>query len=247
MRDLLAGELDKTRVGRTWLILMAAGLLLAVITVLSLISDAADAKSVTAAATRSTTNDTVRYWMTMHLFSALFGALFVTREYTSGTIARSVLLSGGRGRLLTAKAVASLAAGAAFALAAVVFAAAAPWTLMPAYGLHAAWTGTTTRVLLGVAAVTVLGAPWGVLVGWIARNSIGALLFLLVTTMALDPYLHDWIPSVGKYLLTVAMGSVYLDTDSDLLPVPVALAVIAAWLAGAWYLAQRLVRRRDVL
>ncbi|MDT3726766.1 ABC transporter permease [Streptomyces sp. DSM 41972] len=245
MRELLAAELDKARAGRVWPALIGAGLALAAITVLSLTSDAASGKDAASAAT--VTDNAVRYWMTMHLFSAIFGALFVTREYASGVIARSVLLSGGRGRLLTAKVVAALGAGLVFAGVAACFAVVAPWTVLPAYDLEPEWTAETWKVLAGVVTVTVLAAPWGVLVGCIARDRVGAVMFLLVTTMAVEPYLHDWLPGVGKYLLTVAMSSVYLDTGGDLLPVPAALAVIAAWLAAAWWTAHRLLGRRDVL
>lgn len=247
MRDLLTAETTKATTGRYWIWLLLGGLALSVITVLSLVTLAEDGIAAGSATNATVTDDVVRYWMTMHLFAALFGALFVTREYAGGTVVRTVLLAGGDRRgVLLAKLLAATVMGLALAAVATAFAAAAPWVIMPAYGLEPEWTATTTRVLAGVFTVTVLSAPWGVCIGWITHHQVAAVAFLVLTTLAVEPYLADIVPALGKYLLTIAMGSVYLDTKSYLLPVPAALAVIGGWLLLAWLLADRLVRRRDV-
>jgi hypothetical protein len=246
MRDLLAAETARTTVGKAWLALLAGGLILGGITVVSLAAGAGPAVAAGSTTAARATDDTVRYWMTMHLFSALFGAIFVTREYTCGVIVRSVLLSGGRGRLLTAKVVGATAMGVVFAAASAAAGAIAPWVVLPLYGVQPSWTAKTWQVLAGVAAVVVLSAPWGALIGWIVRNQVVAVCLLAVFTMGVEPYLHKLLPDVGDYLLTIAMGSVYLDPDASRLAVLPALAVILAWLVLFAGVAVPLIRRRDV-
>lgn len=247
MHDLLRAEWAKTTAGRTWLMMIAGGLALGAITVLSLASEARDQVAAGTTTAAAATDDSVRYWFTMHLFASMFGALFVTREYASGVIGRSVLLSGGRARLLAAKVVAATGMGVVLAAVATAVAALAPWLVLPRYGISPQWTTTTWQVLAGVFAVTVLATPWGVLLGWIVRNQVVAIVVLTVTTLGFDPYFTRLLPEVGKYLLTIAMSAVYLDGKPYLLPVPAALAVIAAWVAAAALVAHRVLTRRDVL
>jgi hypothetical protein len=247
VHDLLRAEWAKTTAGRTWLWMIVGGLALGAITVLSLASEARGQIAAGTTTAAAATDDSVRYWFTMHLFASMFGALFVTREYASGVIGRSVLLSGGRVRLLVAKVVAATGMGVVLAAVATAVAALAPWLILPRYGIGPQWTDTTWRVLAGVFAVTVLATPWGVLLGWIVRNQVFAIVVLTVTTLGFDPYFTRLLPEVGKYLLTIAMSSVYLDGKSYLLPVPAALAVIVAWIAAAALLAHRVLTRRDVL
>jgi ABC-2 type transport system permease protein len=54
------------------------------------------------------------------------------------------------------------------------------------------------------------------------------------------------VPAVGRFTMTIAMSAVYRDGKPELLPIPAASLVIAAWLAVAGLLAFQLVRTRDV-
>ncbi|MEV0393949.1 ABC transporter permease [Polymorphospora rubra] len=248
MRNLLTAETAKTTAGKFWLALPVIGLALGAVTVLSLVSEAEAGIAAGATTAAAVTEDAVRYWMTMHLSAAMFGALFVTREYASGVIGRSILISGGnRRRLVTAKLVAATVMGTGYAVLATAVAALAPWAIMPRYGIEPEWTTRTWQVLAGVFVVTVLSAPWGVLIGWITRSPVVSVGFLVVATMGIEPYLTRLAPEVGRFLPGIAMSSLYLDTRPYLLPVLGAVAVIAAWLLAAWLLADRLLHRRDVL
>jgi hypothetical protein len=246
MRDLMAAETAKTAVGRALPVLVSSGVALALTTVVSLAAKDARAVAAGTMTAGDATDDAVRYWMTLHLLAALFGALFVTREFARGTITRSVLLAGGRGRLVAAKAVAGFVIGLGLAGIAALGAAVSPWVFLAPHDVTPQWTGRTWAVLAGVVAVVALAAPWGVLVGWIARSQVVAVGFLVLTTVGLEPLLFDAVPALGRCLPTIAMSSVYLDTKAGLLPVPVALAVLGAWLAAAWIVADRRFARQDV-
>ena len=63
----------------------------------------------------------------------------------------------------------------------------------------------------------------------------------------MDPGLQALAPVPAQYLMTVAMSSVYRDVGHQLLPVPLALLVIAGWLVAAWVLGRRLFDTRDVM
>ncbi|BFO21399.1 hypothetical protein SHKM778_77870 [Streptomyces sp. KM77-8] len=100
---------------------------------------------------------------------------------------------------------------------------------------------------MGVFTVTLLAAPWGVLLGWIIRHQVVLVAVLLGQALLIDESLLRLVPSVGRFMLTIAMSSVYRDGKPELLSVPVALLVIAVWLAVAGVVARRVVLRRDVL
>lgn len=95
-------------------------------------------------------------------------------------------------------------------------------------------------------ACNVLAAPWGVFIGWIVRHQIGAVGALMALTLLLDPALQRLVPDVAKYLLTIAMSSVYRDVHTDLFSPGTALLVIAGWLGVAGLAAHRLFRSRDI-
>ncbi len=54
------------------------------------------------------------------------------------------------------------------------------------------------------------------------------------------------IPEVGKFLMTIAMSSVFRDGKPELLSEPVAFLVIGGWLAIAWFGARKLFLTRDI-
>ncbi|MEU6481280.1 ABC transporter permease [Streptomyces sp. NPDC047017] len=247
MRDLLAAEWAKTWTGRAWWSLALIGVALGVLASSGFAATADEdiAKGTTDAS--AVTDQLVRSWFMLLLFSALLGAVCVTREYQSGAIGRSVLLGGGRSRLLTAKLAAGTAAGVLFGLLAVACAAVSPWVFLAGTEHHPVWTRETTLTLAGVFVVTVLGAPWGVLLGWAIRNQAAAVSTLLGLTLFVDEALLRVLPAVGRFTLTIAMSSVYRDGKPELLSEPWAFVVIAAWLAAAYAVARKVFLSRDVL
>ncbi|MEV5812200.1 ABC transporter permease [Streptomyces mutabilis] len=248
MRNLIAAEWSKAFTGRAWWSLALIGVILGFLASSGFVAQAEEDIAKGATTIEAVTDQVVRSWFMLLLFTALLGAVLVTREYNSGAIGRSVLLSGGRGRLLGAKLLVGTGMGVVFALLATGLAAASPAVFLAAStDLEPAWTHETTLTLVGVFTVTVLGAPWGVLLGWVIRNQTAAVATLLGLTLFVDEALLRLVPSVGRFTMTIAMSSVYRDGKPELLSVPVALIVIGAWLAVAGYAARRLFLTRDVI
>lgn len=248
MRNLVAAEWSKAFTGRAWWSMALIGVFLGFLASTGFVAGAEEDVAKGGTTIEAVTDQVVRSWFMLLLFSALYGAVFVTKEYNSGAIGRSVLLSGGRGRLLGAKLLVGTGVGVLFAVLATGLAAASPAVfLSSSTDLEPAWTGETTLTLVGVFVVTVLGAPWGVLLGWIIRNQTAAVATLLGLTLLVDESLLRLLPSVGRFTMTIAMSSVYRDGKPELLSVPVALIVIGAWLAVAGYVARRLFLSRDVV
>jgi ABC-2 type transport system permease protein len=187
----------------------------------------------------------VRAWMMMFLFAALFGAIHVTREYSAGTIGRSVLVAG-RTRFLAVKTTTSAAVGALFGLVAVTLGLASAQGFLPLVGAHPVWTRDVWLTAAGVFACCVAAGVWGAALGWIIRHQVGAVSVVVFLTLVVEPALQRIVPDVSAYLLTIAMSALYLDGKPELLSVPLALTVVVGWLAAAWLLARRQLLARDI-
>lgn len=246
MRNVIAAEWHKVTRTPTWLYILGGGVALGLSASLGFAGEVEDTSALTTEATAALTDNVIRAWMMMHLFSSLLGAIIVTREYNSGTISRSVLLSGGRNRLFTGKAVVGTAMGVVLGLFTAGAALASPFLLMPANGVSPELTTSAYQTALGVFAVTALAAPFGVFLGWLIRNQIATVMVLVMVTVGLEPYLLRAVPEVAKYLMSIAMSSVYLDGKPELLSVPLALAVIAGWLAVTGLISNRALAARDL-
>jgi ABC-2 type transport system permease protein len=246
MRDLLSAEWRKAWTGRSWLVLLCCGGFMCLITSFGYASQDNQAIEQGTATASSATGDVVRSWMMMLLFAALFGAVVVGREFSAGTIGRSVLLSGGRGRLFGAKLAVGAVLGALYGAIAVVLGLLSAWGTLSGYGRQPQFTGGTWLTVLGVFLCSLLAAPWGVFLGWLLRNQLAAVATVLGLTLLVEPALQRLVPPVGKYLMTIAMSSVYRDRHTDLLSEPVALLVIAGWLLAAGLAARALVLNRDI-
>ncbi|BFO21400.1 hypothetical protein SHKM778_77880 [Streptomyces sp. KM77-8] len=131
MRNLIAAEWLKARTGAAWWSLALTGVLLGVMAGSGFAASAEKDLAAGLTTIEAATDETVRSWFTLLLFAALFTGVHVTREYASGTIGRSVLLSGGRSRLLAAKLTVGTAAGLLYALLAVACAAVSPGCSCP--------------------------------------------------------------------------------------------------------------------
>ncbi|WP_328861970.1 ABC transporter permease [Streptomyces sp. NBC_00306] len=246
MREVLNAEWLKAWSGRTWWIMAALAVFMgllgssgaAAVADQQMDSGATDAAAATA--------ELIRSWFSVLLASVLFGALFVSREYNTGAINRSVLLCGSRTRLLAAKTIVGTAMGLIFALLAAGLAPLSLWGFFTLFGMDVQWSGEATLTLLGVFTVAALAAPWGVLLGWIIRNQAASVTLVLVVTLFVDETLFRVLPAVGKFTMGIAMGAVYRDAKPEMLSIPLALLVIAGWLALAGYSARRLLATRDI-
>lgn len=247
MRRLLAAEWRKLWIGRGFPGMAVISVALGTLAGIGFVNEAQRQLAAGVIDVRAVTDQLVRSWFLTLLFAALFGAIYVTREFGSGAVGRSVLLSGGRARLFLAKLIAGTGAGALFGLLAAGLAAVSPWVFLAPTDYRPEWTAETSLTLVGVFTVTLLGAPWGVLLGWIIRNQAAAVGVLLGLTLLVDESLLRLVPTIGRFTMTIAMSAVYRDGKPELLPVPVASVVIAGWLVLAGLLGYWLFRTRDVL
>lgn len=245
MRDLIGAEWMKAWTGRTWYVLFGLGTFVVLLSNLGLASQGAQRLDTDAGAA-TLTDDLVRNLFAMLLFAALFGAIAACREQASGAWSRSVLVSRSRDRLLAAKLIVVTGVGLLFGVLAVALAVGSTVALLSLHGHHAQFTRETWLILLGVFVVNVLAAPWGLLIGMIVRHQVAAVAVVMALCLLVEPALQHLVPAVAKFLPTIAMSSVYRDVQPDLLPIPLALAVIAGWLVALGILARGLLSVRDI-
>ncbi|WP_269858696.1 ABC transporter permease [Streptomyces sp. RPT161] len=246
MRNQIAAETLKVRYSRSLLWLLGIGTFFVVVSNLGLMSQGRGRVVAGTSTAAVLTHDLVRNPFAYLLFVSMAGAMAVSGEYQNGYISRSVLLSGGRNRLLAAKAIVSCGVGALFGALAVVVGVATSYGALSSIGRSPVFDRETWLILGGVFLVNVLAGPWGTFLGWLVRHQVASVSLVFVMTMMVDPALQRLLPSVGKYLMTIAMSSVYRDDKTGLLSEPIALVVIAAWLAVAAVAARKLLASRDI-
>lgn len=184
-------------------------------------------------------DDIVRAWMMVFLFSGIFAAMQVGREFDSRVINRTVLLAGTRRRVLASKLLVAAFFGACFAVLAGVLAAASAVVLPLVLGQEPAWSAEATWTLVGVMACCVLAALWGAGIALTVRHQIVSILVVVGFTLLVDPGLQRIWPEASNALFTIALSSIYLDPKPELLAVPAASLVAILWIVvpiafGSW-------------
>lgn len=247
MRNLLVAEWTKATTGRVLPGLALGAALLSSTTAYGYAAMAdPDVEPKSPIDLASITGEVVRSWMMVFLFAAIFGAVFVTREYSARTIGRSVLLSAGRGRLLTAKVTVATTVGVLFGLLAVVLGLISAPILLNLVGAHSEFTRDAWLTAAGVFVCCVAASAWGALLGWIIRNQAAAITTVIVLTLLVDPAVQQVVPEASSYLLTIALSALYRDGKPELLDIPWALLVVLGWLAAAFLLARWRLLTHDV-
>ena len=124
------------------------------------------------------------------LFAALLGALSITAEIRTGTIRPTFLVTPRRARVIMAKTLASMLAGAGVGLIAEALVAALEAAGLAARGIHVdLGVGYYAQVLAGGALASALFAAIGVGVGAVVRNQVAAVAGLCVWLLFLEPLL----------------------------------------------------------
>ncbi|HEY8979827.1 MAG TPA: ABC transporter permease [Streptomyces sp.] len=236
-------ELLKAGSGRAMLGALVGGFLWCALTGYGYYTEGrADAAAV---ASGAVTDDIVRAWMMMLLFSAISCALVVTRDFAQGTAARTVLLYGGRAEVFRAKLAAALLISTGFALTATA-GAAVNVLLASSGGTDLAWTAETTKTLLGVGGCVLLAGPWGLMAGWIVRKQTLTVLAIVILVVGVEPAVQRLVPEAAQFLFTIALSSVYRDHRPDLLPVGAAVGVCLLWIVLFGVIARTRFLRKDV-
>lgn len=237
----ISSELTKMYGAPTWLILGAVGLGLSILTIFS------EAPELGAEISGETVKVLATNWMTMHLMVAIIAALMVTNEHSNGTIQRTVLLNdGSRGSMLATKCIAAIVGTLPLALVAAALAFSSKEILGIFWQVESSIEFSTWPQAAGVFAACMLSSIWGTAVGAIFRTNVVATIFLLATTLGLDVIVQSGFPEVGKYLFSIALGSLYEvpGTTENLSYLPGALVALA-WIVLAGAISYSVINRRE--
>jgi ABC-2 type transport system permease protein len=164
------------------------------------------------------------------LFSALFGglvgALSVTGEFRHGTIRPTLLVTPDRLRVLRAKVVIAIAAGAVFGVVATAIAAGVGGVALSARGIAIGLDGGDyARLLVGGVVAAPLWAALGVGLGVLVRGQVPAIAGLCVWLLFVENLLVAFVPRVGRFGPGAA-GAALAGTNADVLLAPVAGAAV---------------------
>jgi len=181
----------------------------------------------------------------LFLFIAL-GAVGAAGEFRHGTAVPTFLATPARWRVLAAKLAAHLGLGAIVAAAcvAVEMTIALPWIDAQGTGVTP-WSATVLEPAIGSILSGAAYCSLGVAVGMLVRNQTVALAATLGWFTVAEAALATFTPDVSRFL----PGGLFSGADNQaahLLPLPVATAVLAAYVAGLSLLAAGTTLRRDI-
>jgi ABC-2 type transport system permease protein len=249
MRGLLSAELLKLRTTRRTFGLTAAMLALVCLIVLihafALPAENADHKG---------QMHVFSWGQLAALFAAFLGAMSFTAELQSGTIRPTFLATPLRSRVLAAKLVTSMLAGAAYGLAAVALTIGLGSAALSARGLPVRLdSGDYTQLFLGGVAAAALWAPLGLGLGALVRNQVAALVGLCAWLLFVENLLLQQIPDVVRYFPGAAAGALSGSTITGEVPTNPALLspligalLLIAYAATATIAGMLATERRDV-
>lgn len=226
MRALVSAELLKLRTTRT-----AFGFLVAIV-LLSL------AVTITTLAVSSFTDkeDVVSVLSGAGFAAALLlvlGIVGTTGEYRHNTITSSLLATPERWRLVVAKLLAYLIAGALLGAAAIAVTCiiGIPWLLSNDAPIELLGVGDFLGIAARGIALAALSGAVGVAIGSIVRNQVAAVVGTLIYLFVLEPLVSLASPEVAAYTIGGAQGALgAADMEDELAPV-LAGFVLACWAA----------------
>jgi ABC-type transport system involved in multi-copper enzyme maturation permease subunit len=181
------------------------------------------------------------------VFAALAGVLVVTSEYRFGTIRPTFVFTPRRGVVLTAKYVASVLAGVAFAVVGQGLTLAIALGILSGRGIHRSLgSGSVAQLALGTVAAAALWGGIGVGVGALVRNHIGAVIGVLVWVFVVENLLFGFVPSVGRFTPGRAQDALTGMSTDHLLPAAAGGAVLLVWSLGLFAAGLAVTQARDV-
>jgi ABC-2 type transport system permease protein len=181
------------------------------------------------------------------IFSGLAGALLITSEYRYGTIRSTFLFTPRRSRVLSAKLMAGLLTGLVFGAVAVGLSLGIGSLILSARGIPSALDSGEIGLLVGggLAGIALRGA-FGVGLGAIVRNQVGAVIGLLAWDFVINGLLFGLAPSVGRFMPTTAADALMGLKTRHLLPPAAGGAVLLGWTLTLALAGLALTQRRDV-
>ena len=237
MRGLLASEARKAAsTPLTYGFLAAILAFTALNTSLSLSDDARQSTCATSSAPAATSCSS----------SSPSAPLGAAGEFRHGTAVPTFLATPARWRVVAAKLAAHLGLGAIVAVAcvAVQMALALPWIDAHATGVTP-WSAAVLEPAIGSILCGAAFCALGVAVGMLVRNQIVALAIAVGWFAVAEGALATFTPDVSRFL----PGGLFSGADNptaNLLPLPIAAALLAAYVVGLSVLATRTTLRHDI-
>jgi ABC-2 type transport system permease protein len=181
------------------------------------------------------------------IFSSLAGVLLITSEYRYSTIRPTLLFTPRRSTVLSAKLTAGLLAGLVFGVAAVGLALGLGSLILSARGIPSSLDGGEIALLAGggLAGIALRGA-FGVGLGAIIRNQVGAVIGLLAWDFVVNGLLFGLAPSVGRFMPTSAADALMGLKTAHLLAPAAGGAVLVGWTLVLGVAGIVVTMRRDV-
>lgn len=180
------------------------------------------------------------------LFALVLGATAVAGEYRHKTIAPTFLVTPQRGRVILAKTISYIIAGALLGLAAE----------LSALVVAAGWLATTgSAIPLGSVVIeglllapiaTGLAAGFGVGVGAAVPNQLGAVLLAVGWVMVLEQLINGLAPDVAAWLPFTGAGAAITGLHSEL-GVLAGLGLFTAYLVVLTIAGIQVTGRRDAV
>jgi ABC-type transport system involved in multi-copper enzyme maturation permease subunit len=185
------------------------------------------------------------------LFASLLGAISITGEIRTGTIRPTLLVTPRRTRMIAAKTMASMLAGAATGLIAASLTAGAEAAGLGIRGIHVELGGGDYAQLLAAGALAgALFAAIGVGVGAVVRNQVAAVAGLAVWLLFLEPLLLGDVPGAAKYAPEASAGAIAGAIQSQiadtLISPALGVLLLALYTALAGWAGAVAITRRDV-
>jgi hypothetical protein len=177
----------------------------------------------------------------------ILGVLIVTNEFRHGTASSTFLVTPKRYPALLGKVGVALLAGIVAGLAFVVVNAGLSVPLLSGRGATMPSTGDLTKVYAGVVVSFALLCVFGLGVGAVIRNQVGAIIGAIAFFFVISP-LPELLPgSIGDYFPAQALGALHGHAEGNgALGQVTGGLVLAGWAAALTALGIAIVMRRDV-
>lgn len=180
-------------------------------------------------------------------FAAILGLLSMTTEFRHGTVRATMLATPRRARVVVAKLVATTAFGAGLGTIGVGVSYAVGRICLSARGIPSTLhPGDVRLVLVGAIVVSALWGAFGVGIGAVIRNQVGAIVGGLMWVFFAESILFALVPSVGRYLPATAANVLTQVETSHQLPIAAGVVIFCAYVAVAAAAGAIVTARRDL-
>lgn len=244
MSRALQAELIKLRTTRTFLALVGSAVALSLLVTVLFASLAEDV-------TQGDLRDVFGGTDTSGLFILLLGVIGMAGEWRHRTIANTVLSVPQRLRLLGAKALAYAVGGIVLSLAVTLASVVIGTVILSARGEETLAFADLLDILWRNLVVAAYFGALGVFVGALIRNPAVAIVVVLAFLFIVDLTLFGLAFDVWKFgpIGGVPNGVTQVDPEvgEELLPLGVALLMMAAWVAAFFAAAAATFTRRDLV